>query len=228
MDQYQPGSKKVNVAIVLDVTDSMQEWIDICRDTLYEIIKSLQKKYNDTVFNLAFVGYRDFGDTVPFIVIDFTDDISLIQKTIQSIDADGGDDIAEDVAGALEKVLQLSWTQNSVNIVLFITDAPPHGTLYHSILVSDQYPKGDPFGRDPKSQVTDLFSRGIDLTFFRITSETDNLIFAIDDAAKSYDVNFTVLNIEKQNKHGVFERDIENKLIFSQAVENTISDSIGY
>ena len=43
----QPGTKEVNVAIVLDITDSMQEWINICRDTLSDIIKSLQKKYND-------------------------------------------------------------------------------------------------------------------------------------------------------------------------------------
>ena len=224
----QPGTKEVNVAIVLDITDSMQEWINICRDTLSDIIKSLQKKYNDNIFKLSFVGYRDFGDTIPFIVIDFTDDISLIQKIIQSIDADGGDDISEDVAGALEKVLNLSWTKNSINIVLFITDAPAHGSLYHSILVSDRYPKGDPFGRDLKIQLTELFSRGIDLTFFRITSHTDIMINIINDAAKAYDINFTVLDIEKQNKHGCFERDIENKRIFIEAVESTISDSIDY
>jgi len=223
----QPGIKEVNVAIVLDVTDSMQEWIDICRDTLAGIIASLKIKHQDTLFKLSFVGYRDFNDTVPFIILDFTHDISLIKQTIQSIDADGGDDIAEDVAGALEKVLKLSWSENSTNIVLWIADAPAHGTNYHSILISDRYPKGDPRGRDPKTQITELFSRGIDFTFFRITSDTDIMVNTFYEASNAYDINFTVLDIKKQ-KSGCFERDVENKYVFSQAIENTISDSIGY
>ena len=77
-------------------------------------------------------------------------------------------------------------------------------------------------------QVTELFSKGVDFTFFRITSDTDMLINIFHDASKSYDINFTVLDIENQNKHECFERHLENKRIFSQSVEKTISNSIEY
>ena len=82
----------------------------------------------------------------------------------------GGDDEAEDVAGGLEEVLKLSWTNEdpAVRVVIFVTDAPPHGKQFHAITVGDHYPKGDKFGLDPLAQVRTLASRKIDLTILKV------------------------------------------------------------
>lgn len=191
---------KIEVAIVMDVTGSMQQWIDAARDTVIESFSTLQSENSSALFRLACVCYRDFGDEVPFVIAPFTEDISSVQNTLKNTKASGGSDQAEDVAGALEKVLELNWSDDTSKLILWVCDAPPHGNKYHSILIDDRYPKGDPKGREPSEQVKQLYLKGVDFTMFRICKSIDKMVEIFSSIYNQNDesVTFTLLDVTKQ------------------------------
>jgi hypothetical protein len=52
-----------------------------------------------------------------------------------------------------------------------ITDAPCHGKRYHE--EDDNYPQGDPKGRDPEKQIIQMVEKGINLYGIKITRITN-------------------------------------------------------
>jgi hypothetical protein len=212
IDQNQPGEivqnqtgeskvekTKVDVCICMDVTLSMRSYLYASRETVLEAFDTLRTMHPDCVFRLSFVAYRDFGDKEQLVVFPFTENITSVRDQISTISAYGGEDVPEDVAGALEKVSELDW-QGQVKTIFFVADAPAHGTDYHVITMGDRYPRGDPQGRDPKRQMKQFASRGIDFTIFRVTPQIDKMIEQFDVAYKGDGEMglFTVLDVEKQ------------------------------
>lgn len=196
--------ENVEVAIVMDVTGSMQKWIDIARDTVLQSFATLQAENPNSQFKLACVCYRDIGDENPFVVVPFTTDLTSVQNTLRNTKAVGGNDTAEDIAGALEQVLNLHWSldPNASRVVLWVADAPAHGTKYHSPTVGDRFPKGDPQNREPSEQVRELALRDIDLTVFRVDNSIDKMIEVFSGVYESVDngSTFTLLDIARQDK----------------------------
>lgn len=196
--------ENVEVAIVMDVTGSMQKWIDIARDTVLQSFATLQSENPNSQFKLACVCYRDIGDENPFVVLPFTTDLHSVQNSLRNTRAVGGDDTAEDIAGALEQVLNLQWCvdPNASRVVLWVADAPAHGTKYHSATVGDRFPKGDPQNREPSEQVRELAMRDIDLTVFRVDNSIDKMIEVFSGVYESVNngSTFTLLDIARQEK----------------------------
>ena len=62
---------------------------------------------------------------------------------ISETEADGGDDLAEDLTGALGKALKMNW-QSKAKYALLVTDAPCHGTKFHDMVEEDNYEGGVP------------------------------------------------------------------------------------
>lgn len=221
----------IEVAIVMDITGSMQQWIDSACETVLESFATLQAEQPDATFRLGCVCYRDFGDRVPFVVSPFTNDLQLVQTTLKGARASGGDDNAEDIAGALEKVLELEWSNdkddnkddnndNTTKLVLWVADAPAHGIKYHIATVSDRFPNGDPQKREPFNQVKEMAQRGIDFTMFRINNSIDKMVEEFSNAYHEvkqnavpgeFDATFTLLDITKQDSD-VSEPDVSDHL----------------
>jgi hypothetical protein len=63
---------------------------------------------------LAFVGYRDIKDAVPFETLQFTESVDQFYSFCGSLVATGGEDEPEDVFGGLEKATQLGWTTDGL------------------------------------------------------------------------------------------------------------------
>jgi von Willebrand factor type A domain len=211
----------IDVVLVIDLTGSMHEWIKAARETLLDSFSDLQKKYPTSSFRLGVVGYRDFSHhsyNEQFIVIPLTRDIKSVQTQMMDMIAAGGDDIAEDVAGALQHVLDMNWNDKNdkndknkedIKVVLWVCDAPAHGKRYHAPEIDDRFPKGDPLGRDPYQQVKKLAEKGVDMTIFRIDPSMDIMI---DEFYKAYlsssypKSDYSVLNlvfteIPQQERH---------------------------
>lgn len=60
------------------------------------------------------------------MVLDFSEHVDAHLNVIKNIEAGGGQDEAEDVVGALRKVLDLDWTSN-LKVLFIVADAPCHG-----------------------------------------------------------------------------------------------------
>ena len=184
----------------MDVTGSMDAWIAAAKETAMKIARDTREKFrNASEYRLAFVGYRDITDKVRFEVKDFTADVQAVEARLRPIEATGGDDTAEDVAGGLHQALQLSW-RNDVRVLFHVADAPAHGRDFHTVTLSDRYPGGDPDGRDPRALMHQLADKNIDYTFVKICGNTDKMIEEFHKAftaAASAD-RFVVLDLQPQ------------------------------
>jgi Mg-chelatase subunit ChlD len=104
---YKLGEKDVvnniDVVIVMDCTGSMQKWINAAKDTVLEAFHNIREKYPESFIRLGLVCYRDIGDYEPFIISPITESIETIQDVLKGVRATGGNDEAEDIAGAFEK-----------------------------------------------------------------------------------------------------------------------------
>ena len=188
------------VAVAFDFTGSMQRHINDARDAVKNVVTRLQKGNPDTILHAAIVGYRDVDPFKPippqeheagqYEILDFTSNMTIVHRALDSALATGGYDVAENMAGALNKVGKLSWPKETspriTRKVMIITDAPAHGGEYHDIDVSDNFPRGCPFGFDPKSQITEFARQDTDVIVVRLVHHTlDKMIAAFDAAHQS-------------------------------------------
>lgn len=225
----------IDIAIVMDCTGSMQTWIDAAKDTAIEAFDEIRKQYTYSTIRLGLICYRDIGDDERFIVSPLTENIESIQEVLKNVRAKGGNDTSEDVAGALEKTIDLfkegSNEYNPVRIILLVTDAPAHGLRYHPITVGDRFPNGDPDGKDPYEQVRQLAFMGVDITIFRINDIVNMMIEEFQKAFTGTQSVFTVLDVAKQDKphhHISSYSSSSSSSIFSSSLTNGFIDMSTY
>lgn len=214
---------KIDICFVLDCTASMGPWISEAKQKTVDMVKDICKTHPGAEVQVAFVGYRDYGDQKKISLVDFKSPQDA-QQAIQQIEAEGGDDDTEDVATALFTVLGLTWT-GDMKFVVHITDAPAHGTQFHSADISDRFPLGDPDGRDPRDSVEKFSFLNINYTFVKISRDTDRMIREFERCYKQGGT-FKVLDLVPQTrKQNRSTGDPEN-ISFSASVSRHINDTI--
>jgi hypothetical protein len=131
--------------------------------------------------NYAILPYKDFGDADHLqasTILDFTNNINVVNEKVDSLAAHGGGDLAEDVFGALTKATTLHWTDNSIKFLVLIGDAPAHGADYNGNLSDNR--AHNP-GHTATKIVECLVQKKIDLIFCRIVPENTK---AMEDQLK--------------------------------------------
>jgi hypothetical protein len=171
----------VKIAFLLDCTGSMGYWIRTAKTKISEIVGNVLGEHADAVIEVALIAYRDYDDRERFVIRDFTSP-DVIRQVLGTIDAEGGDDEAEDIAHAIQQCSALSWGSADVRMVFHIADAPAHGSMFHTPSVSDRFPEGDPEGLDPRVFLRMMSNDGFVYTFVKITSATDTMLDAFYNA----------------------------------------------
>ncbi len=210
--------KTLQVCFVLDCTASMQPWIDAARDKIVDTLGSIHQRYPEYQIWGAFIGYRDFHDKEQFIRIPFTKNIERLRDQIMEIEADGGDDTCEDVAGAFRFANGLEWHAD-VRCLFHITDAPNHGLEYHEDHVEDDYPDGHPY-INLRDEVREMAYRDIDLTVFRINRTTDMMYTIMKQIYQSRCPDkFAIVNLQNRRyRHDdVFYTVISQRILSSMS-----------
>ena len=215
----------VKIAFVVDCTGSMDRWIYEAKTKIQEIVTSTDIPPGAR-FEVAVVAYRDYGDLVRRRVLDFSSP-EIAEHFLQDIHADGGDDEAEDVAGALDRVCGLTWGPSDVRMVFHIADAPAHGRMYHLPRVSDRFPDGDPDGKDPRESLRHMAWQEVEFTFVRITSSTDVMIDVFHEVYTRNGGNFKVIDLHPQTYGGQYGNRRANMAeLLSPAVTATVSAAV--
>jgi len=210
------------ICFVMDCTGSMEPWIEQAKTRIVKITQSVSDDNPNVRCRVGFVGYRDYGDLEQSIVIPFQHPEDTMER-IQGIRAEGGDDIAEDVAHGLQNALNMDWSDAGVRMVVHIADAPAHGFMYHSPLISDRYPRGDPAGLNPEHILERLSSLDIDFTFVRINDSTDTMLEAFHNAY-IHDGTFRVLDLRPQTFGMRYDADTSDRLppLLTRAITQSI------
>eukprot|EP01084_Bolivina_argentea_P130507 230375_1 len=145
--EHKPEHKPfVDIAFVLDCTGSMSSYIQSCKDNINQISSTINKETNNEYnINFGLILYRDIPpQDKTFITkrIPFTPIPLKIQLELSKTRASGGGDSPEALTSALYDCYKnLKWRENSIKVIVVITDAPPHGLEQH---IQDGFPNGDP------------------------------------------------------------------------------------
>jgi hypothetical protein len=121
------GLRKVGIdlALVIDTTNSMQSVLDEVKDDVRSFIGNLQQMVPAS--RVAVVAYRDTGDEYVTKWVDFSFHTDKVQKFVAGLRADGGGNYPEAVKEAIEVAsTELSWRKTARRILILIGGSPPH------------------------------------------------------------------------------------------------------
>ncbi|CAF4642547.1 unnamed protein product, partial [Rotaria sp. Silwood2] len=143
-----PSNMSCDICFCIDCTGSMSRWLSATKVQMKIIISEIKKKIVEKFPSLklklsfAIVAFRDINDMKPFETLDFTDDDRKVINFLNQLTAYGGNDLPEDVLGALDQCLNLkNWSKSNARFIILITDAPGHGGDLNGD-PSDRYPDG--------------------------------------------------------------------------------------
>lgn len=125
-DDAAAAVRKLDLAVVVDVTGSMSDELRFLQAELRSIIDSLEARHRDLDIRVAFSFYRDEGDDFVTQTFDFDSDIARAQTRLAAQRAAGGGDYEEAMQDALVRAAQLEWRDDAVKSLLLVGDAPPH------------------------------------------------------------------------------------------------------
>jgi MoxR-like ATPase/uncharacterized protein YegL len=162
----------VDIAFLLDITGSFAPFMAAARQQILSIVAGIQLVIDEKFHGLklsirvAIIGYRDVSDsnyqstTMAFRNVNNEQDIEEVKAFLQRLIAEDGDDIPEDVNGALISALGLDWQAKSKTIVL-ITDAPGHGSqMAENWMIDDK-----PGTASPKQYIDTMIEKEMNLFF---------------------------------------------------------------
>jgi hypothetical protein len=159
------NAEEVDLVFLLDATSSMHPLIAGAKESIQTVLSRLRISNPGLKLRIACVCYRDIGDSPQHIVLDFTEDAGAFSTLLHDVEAFGGADAAEDIAGALNLACGLSWT-SATRLIFHIGDAPCHGTDYQTPVYiastsrvggnRDRFPDGDPTGICPIAKLATL------------------------------------------------------------------------
>lgn len=122
------GNENVNVTFLIDTTGSMDSYINGVKDRAIEFSNILSSR--GAKFKLGLIGFGDLNERERPSVYNFTDDVEKFKRQVKNIPRTYGGDIPESSLDSLETGVQLLENsileEDSQNIFILITDAPPH------------------------------------------------------------------------------------------------------
>ena len=164
----------LDILFIFDITESMPDILEEFRKSFIYLQKKIKTSSPGIEVRFGFECYCDISDPENYYEIDFETDIEKIKKILDKMEAKGGEDDAEDVAGGFNKGLSLSWKSNA-RVAILIADAPGHGKQYHEDDVEDDFPDGDPNGLILEDLMKKYIENNINLCLTRIANYTDTM-----------------------------------------------------
>ncbi len=160
--------RPVDIVFVMDVTDSMQPYIDAVKQSMISFARDLAAHNRD--YRLGLVTFEDyvvssFPDCQCAYRNHMTSNVDEFIKWVGSLHAAGGGDIPEDQLGALAYASKLPFRPNAEGILILITDAPPHhrgdGSAYtqHDAAFWAHHKKGTPVTNLTASDVAGMLKK---------------------------------------------------------------------
>jgi von Willebrand factor type A domain len=124
---YVGGLRKVglDLALVIDTTESMQFVIDEVKQHAASLVANLQRMVPTA--RIGVVAYRDQGDEYVTKWSDLSFKTEKLRSFISNIEAEGGGDWEEAVLEGVDAAIhELTWRKKSKKIIILIGGSPPH------------------------------------------------------------------------------------------------------
>lgn len=186
-------ARPVEIVICLDVTGSMEGVINDIKTNLAGLYQNITAEYQSrglTIYDIRIkiVAFRDFYDrAAPAIEVSpfyyLPNEKNQYQSVMDSLPATGGGDIPESSLEALAVGIMSDWdnTKNKNQLVVLITDAPPHPLEMNTDNKPAGYPKNIPQTLD---DLRNLWESGI-----YIKNSGKKLLLVTPDCQDWQDIN---------------------------------------
>ena len=128
LEEDMAAAGTLDLAFVIDITNSMTDDIAAVKASATRIVEELAAKTGD--YRVAIVTYEDHTDPGPSsdTLLGFSSDAPGIVSAVQSISLNPGNvDIPEEVySGLMQALTQLAWREEAARVIILMGDAPPH------------------------------------------------------------------------------------------------------
>ncbi|KAL5513805.1 hypothetical protein ACEPAH_4206 [Sanghuangporus vaninii] len=166
----------LDLLIILDSTESMESYYETAKGSIIEIcsmLRASERFKRDSSLRVGLLGYRDYSVEAnsldKYSVVfphPFTEDFDFLKINLASLKPEGATGRTKALATALEYAYDEidDWRDDSLKVIMVITDAAPHGINEKD----DNFPHGGPAGmsiRDPLDLVRDMAASGFSLFF---------------------------------------------------------------
>jgi hypothetical protein len=164
----QGQGRPVDIVFILDVTESMQPYIDAVKQNVIDFARDLQANNRD--YRLGLVTFEDYvvsKDNDPPLPykMKMTSDANEFTQWVGTLRAGGGGDIPEDQLDALAYASTFPFRPEAQGILIIVTDAPPHvagdGSAHtqHDEAYWDHHPKDTDVTDLTGQQVADMLKK---------------------------------------------------------------------
>ena len=175
----------LDLLFIMDITGSMSPYLNQVKDNIINIMKRITLECPGIDINLGLVAYTENYQVEYNVNIEFTKNYQNLENTIKKVNTITNDDGAEDMAWGMERALEKNWKSNA-RFAILVADSPCHGSKYHSSIVSDNYPNGDPNRRNIEELIKNLAEKNISLFCTKITGYTDIMFQIFENIYKDY------------------------------------------
>ena len=121
IDRYK-NAGSIDLVIVLDTTESMHPYLKTIKREIRGIVRELFDNHKEA--RIGFMLYRDVKDTYFTKMIDFSDNINVINREVNYFYAAGGGDKPEPMYEAIQEALEKFNFTNEKKLIIVVTDAP--------------------------------------------------------------------------------------------------------
>ncbi|KAK3645422.1 hypothetical protein LTR56_009149 [Elasticomyces elasticus] len=169
-----------DLLFLIDTTGSMEPYIEAAKKQVRSIVDDIKKTFlQEAQVRISVVSYKDHDDHPHIQFLNFTTSVDAVQSFLETVRADGGDDLPEDVLGGIHQAITADWKLQT-RCLVHIGDAPPHGSSNHDLGADrDDYSHegSEPHGLTYGPLLEKLAQLKINYAFLRITSWTDRMAY---------------------------------------------------
>jgi len=123
-----------DIKFVMDMTGSMQPYIDITKEAIQKVAELVKQKNADAKVNYGLIGYRDDTKLIPeleFVTKNFTEQLVNADgfvKAISKVKAAQvtSKDYQEEMFAGVKEAINSQWNENTVKIIILVGDASSH------------------------------------------------------------------------------------------------------
>lgn len=145
LDLADQVDQELELAVVVDGTDSMAEELAGVRESIHTMLEDL-RRYRNSEVRVALVVYRDAGSPsgeVSMPLATFSSDPATISTAVQSLAAESGAPYFHELPdlGLHEALNKLPWTEDDqvAKWILLFGDAPPYAESYKDAKTPEAY-----------------------------------------------------------------------------------------
>lgn len=211
-------SREFEICFLVDLCVSMEEWFQNFKKNTIPTLQKIKKNNMWMTIRAAFIGYRNTLNSNPYEIIDFTENLQMLQEKLLGMKTSGGKG-CKNLNVVYHYAHTLNWTANN-KLIIHIGDSPNHGLKYHEENYEDIYPLKKDYHSPLELHVKRIAQDAIDLTLIKLTDDTDITYDIIEQTYMKYSnspYNFNFYNTIGRSHNFIYDIEYDIHKLFRRA-----------